>query len=86
MCACGLAFACAGNCSCGCGHNGDSFVSWNLGYHQGRKDASAAISRMRDVDEVCMSEIESDPNLDETYILVRRVDAEKVAMHETQIG
>lgn len=57
----------------------DDSDQWRSGYVQGRRDAAEDISNMRDVDEGCMKEIEEDPLLDETYILVRRVDAQEVA-------
>jgi hypothetical protein len=69
-----------GKCQCGCGHDAGSLIAWNLGYARGRSEASEDISKMRDVDELCMEEIESDPSLNETYILVRRVDAQAVAL------
>jgi hypothetical protein len=78
MCGCGVEYAC-GSCECGCGHNQDSYISWQLGYRAGRLHAAQSIAQMRDVDEAIMEEIESDPSLNEAYILVRRIDAELVA-------
>lgn len=78
MCGCGVLYACGG-CDCGCGHTQDSYIAWKLGYSAGRLDAAESIGQMRDVDEVVMEEIESDPDLNETHILVRRIDAQLVA-------
>jgi len=84
MCNCGVEFSCYGGCECGCGHDSDSYVSWNLGYAQGRRDAGNSVNLMMDVDPGCMEEIESDPQLNESYILVRRIDAALVARGEGQ--
>jgi len=43
MCQCGQLYACSGNCSCGCGHNGDSYVAWSLGYTHAQKEASKSL-------------------------------------------
>lgn len=85
MCTCGLDYPCMGKCSCGCGHDAGSLIAWNLGYAKGRKDASEDISNMKDVDELCMEEIENDPLLNETYILIRRVDAQAIALGSSNI-
>jgi hypothetical protein len=78
MCGCGIDHPCSG-CECGCGHNQDSFIAWQLGYRNGRLRAAQAISEMPDVDALIMEEIENDPDLNETYILIRRVDAALIA-------
>ena len=78
MCGCGVDHPCSG-CECGCGHNQDSYIAWQLGYRNGRLRAALAISEMPDVDATIMEEIENDPDLNETYILVRRVDAALIA-------
>ena len=79
MCGCGVYRACSGDCWCGCSHTKNDYVSWQAGYHAGRHAAADAVEAMRDVDESIMQEIESDPDLDERHILVRRLDAEKTA-------
>lgn len=79
MCGCGVFKACQGECWCGCTHTKESYIYWQAGYHAGRLEASKDISKMRDVDEAIMQEIESSPDLDERYILIRRLDAENVA-------
>lgn len=79
MCVCGIERPCMGKCECGCSHDAGDLISWNLGYERGRVEASEDVARMRDVDEVCMEEIENDPQLNESHILIRRVDAQEVA-------
>lgn len=76
---CGDLYPCDGNCSCGCPHSIETFKAWVTAYFKGRNDAAEDIARMRDVDEACMQEIESDPDLNESYILIRRTEAVKVA-------
>lgn len=78
MCGCGIDNPCTG-CDCGCDHTLESFAAWQLGYRAGRLTAAQAVSEMFDVDPGVMEEIEKDPDLNETHILVRRVDAELVA-------
>lgn len=79
MCVCGVERPCMGKCDCGCSHDAGSSIAWRLGYDRGRIEASEDVARMRDVDEVCMEEIENDPQLNESHILIRRVDAQEVA-------
>lgn len=78
MCGCGIEQPCSG-CDCGCEHSIESFAAWQLGYRAGRLHAAESVSQMPDVDIAVMEEIEKDPQLDETYILVRRIDAQLVA-------
>lgn len=78
MCGCGIDEPCSG-CDCGCDHSLESYAAWQLGYRAGRLKAAEAVSQMPDVDATIMDEIENDPDLNETYILVRRVDAALLA-------
>lgn len=85
MCGCGIEEPCMG-CDCGCDHSLESFAAWQSGYRVGRLRAAQAVSEMRDVDEIVMQEIEDDPDLNETHILVRRVDAELIARGDGDDG
>ena len=85
MCGCGIEEPCPG-CDCGCDHSLESYAAWQLGYRAGRLHAAQAVSKMRDVDEIVMQEIEDDPDLNETHILVRRVDAQLIARGDGNDG